>query len=560
MSDRPAYNADGTVDYSQYTEEQLFRVLRSIDSEKYPLNFANIKAAFAARQMSIDGSANAADATIAAERAAYLRILPISPEIRIAFAPQAGFLTWLGPSRNDFRLVGSGSIAVDSSTVTVRGRRFGFILGLPLRRRVELRTADIVNVEREANVVSLECRTEQGKSRSLSFWLADPATAEQVVKLLPEVRTPDFVPQLAAHMDFEFQLENRAPRLPVTYGFAVLCLLMFAVTTSHGAPWFKDSGVVQIGWGSNFGPSTIGGEWWRLLTYSLLHFGLLHLAFNLWALVSFGTIAERLYGSFRYASICLVAGVAGGMSSIVTSPQANSAGASAVIFGVFGALLVGHLRGEVAIPPSVQRSLRKSTLIFVGVTLVSGFILSGVDNAAHVGGLVAGICMGLAFHSPRRSVRIAAPAVLALLVLVTGATLGVRAGATSAAEVKYWEAFRWFVDRESGVVEKWLALQKLARDHQIGDDALADRLNSEVVPFWREASERFTPLRFETGTKIFESHRYMQSISDGRYHALELCVSGLHKHDLEIASDCMKKMGEVDEMIRERTKALEDGS
>ena len=54
MSDRPAYNADGTVDYSRYTEEQLFRVLGRIDAEKYPLNFANLKAELAARQIPID--------------------------------------------------------------------------------------------------------------------------------------------------------------------------------------------------------------------------------------------------------------------------------------------------------------------------------------------------------------------------------------------------------------------------------------------------------------------------------------------------------------------------
>jgi rhomboid protease GluP len=556
MSDRPAYNADGTVDYSRYTEEQLFRVLGRIDAEKYPLNFANLKAELAARQIPIDPSADPTDALMAAERLAYLRAPPVKPEIRIAFAPQAGFLTWLGPSRNDFRLVGSGSISIDNSIVTVRGRRFGFILGLPLRRRVAIPMADIANVEREANVVSFESRPEGAKSRSLSLWLETPAAAEKLIKLLPDVKTADFAPQLAAHMDFEYHLENRAPRLPVTYGFAGLCLLMFAVTISHGAAWFGESGLLEIGWGSNFGPATIGGQWWRLLTYSLLHFGVLHFAFNMWALISFGAVAERLYGSYRYAGICLVAGIAGGMFSITLQPQANSAGASAIIFGILGALLVAHLRGEAAIPPSVQRSLRNSTLVFVAVTLISGLVLSGIDNAAHVGGLVAGSCMGLAFHSPRRGVRVAAPGVLALLVAITGASLGMRAGATSTVEARYWESFRWFVARESGAIQTWSALQQLARTHKIGDDALADRIDHELLPFWREASGRFKPLEFATGTKIYESNRYMQIVTQGRFHALELCVSGLHQHDVEIAGACMKEMGRVDEIITERVKTL----
>src|SRR6188508_564238 len=105
MSDRPALNPDGTVDYSRYTDEQLFRVLRRMDAERCPLNFANIKAELAARQIPVGESATAADALMAAERVVFSRPAPVRPEIRIAFAPRPGFLTWLGPSRNDFRFV-----------------------------------------------------------------------------------------------------------------------------------------------------------------------------------------------------------------------------------------------------------------------------------------------------------------------------------------------------------------------------------------------------------------------------------------------------------------------
>jgi membrane associated rhomboid family serine protease len=556
LSDTPGLNADGSIDYRNYTEEQLFRVLQRIDSDKYPLNFANLKAEFAARNISIGDSANAADALIAAERVVYSR--PQQPQTRIAFEPRPGFLTWLGPSRNDFRLVGRGNIALQGASLLVEGRRFGFILGLPLRRRIELKVADIFNVELEENVVRFECRAAESETKALTFWLADSEAAENLVKLLPAGRTPDFAPQLMAYLDFEERLESRAPHLPVTYGFAALCVLMFAITISHGAQWFKDPGLVEIGWGSNFSPSTIGGQWWRLLTYSVLHFGVIHLVFNLWALISFGVMGERLYGSLRYAIICLVAGVVGGMTSVVMNPHINSAGASGVIFGIFGALLVAHLRGADAIPPTVQRSLRNSTLFFVLVSLGSGFVVAGVDNAAHVGGLIAGICMGLAFQSPRRVIRMAAPALLAVLVVLTGAGLARRAVATPTAETAYWKTMRWFIDGEAGVVKNWTDLQDLARAQKIGDDALADRLEKEVAPFWREASERLKPLEFDVGTEIFDAHQYMKAFANGRSHAIELCISGLRKHDPEIAGACMKEMAEVDDMIRERQKKLED--
>jgi hypothetical protein len=268
-------------------------------------------------------------------------------------------------------------------------------------------------------------------------------------------------------------------------------------------------------------------------------------------------VAERLYGSLRFAIVCLVAAVAGGMSSIVMQPKINSAGASAVIFGILGALLVAHLRGAEAIPPSVQRSLRNSTLFFALVTLAGGFMFPGIDNAAHVGGLVAGICIGLAFHSPRRMTRFAAPAVLAALVIFSGVTLGKRAGAMSNTEVRYMEALSWYLGRESGVINKWLELQRLARANWIGDDALADRIDKEVAPFWREASRRFAPLEFQPGTDLFEAHQFMLKVSSGRAHALELCISGLHSHDEKECGKCMAEMGQVDSAIGERKQALE---
>jgi len=542
MSDTPDSSADGHVDYSHYSEAQLSGVLQRVDADKYPVNFANLKMALAARGFPV------AEPTTVPEQV---------PSFAVAFAPEAGFLTWLGPSRNDFRLVGSGRISCDRLRVVVKGRRFGFILGLPLRRSVEIELADIVNVERDANVVRMECRTSKGALRSLTLWAKDATDAEQLVNLLPEDKTPDSVPQLEAHLAFEQRLLAQSPRLPVTYGFASLCVLMFIVTISHGAGFFNSQGIVEMFWGSNFGPSTIGGQWWRLLTYSLLHIGFFHLAFNMWALVSFGAIAERLYGSLRYAFICLIASATGGVASITAEPLINSVGASAVICGIFGALLVAHLRGPEVIPKSVGRSLRKSTLVFASVALVGGFIVPGVDNAAHLGGLAAGICVGLAFQSTRSVVRFAAPAALGLLIVVAGVSFARRARATSTAEAQYWEAFRWFARGESDTVDRWTELQMLARKSMIADDGLADRIDGELLPFWREASARLKPIRLTAGSKVFAAHQYLQSLADGRLHAMQLCVSGLRQHDAAIVGACMKEMGRVDQLIAEREKALQ---
>ena len=561
MSDRPGLNTDGSVDYSRYNEEQLFRALRSIDSERYPLNFANLKAAFAARQIPIDDSLNAADALMAAERLVFSRPAPRPvTEYPIAFAPRPGFLTWLGPSRNDFRLVGVGGIEVHAERVSVRGRRFGFILGLPLMRRVEIHKGDITNVEVAENVVRFECHAGEGKLKSLTFWVADSTVAEDLVHQLPAERMPDFVPQLASYLDFEEHLENRAPRLPVTSAFAILSLLMFCLTIYNGAEWFNATGVVQIAWGSNFSPSTLSGQWWRLLTYSFLHYGIFHLAFNLWALASFGAIAERLYGSLRYASICFVSAIVGGMASLAMAAQINSAGASGVLFGIFGALLVSEVRGTEPIPESVKRSLRNSTLFFALVSLISGFLFKGIDNGAHIGGLVAGIFMGMAFQSPRRIIRIVAPVTLVLFVAVTGAGLAKRAQDASPVEASYWEEVSWFVTNEPHAVASWQEVQRLARANAMEDVPMAEKLTEEVLPFWQESTARFAPFKFHAGTEVFDSHEYMKRVAGGRLHAIEQCISGLRAHDVGIVEACMKEMGEVDQLIRAREEKLKNNS
>jgi poly-gamma-glutamate capsule biosynthesis protein CapA/YwtB (metallophosphatase superfamily) len=114
------------------------------------------------------------------------------------------------------------------------------------------------------------------------------------------------------------------------------------------------------------------------------------------------------------------------------------------------------------------------------------------------------------------------------------------------------------LSHESSAIEKWLELQELARTQKIGDDALADRIDKELLPFWREASARFKPLRFAAGTKLHDSHQYLLTLTEARFRALELCVEGLRKHDVEIVGDGMKEMARGDAIIAARAKALEE--
>jgi membrane associated rhomboid family serine protease len=133
-------------------------------------------------------------------------------------------------------------------------------------------------------------------------------------------------------------------------------------------------------------------EYWRLLTVVLVHGSLIHLLFNMYALWTIGPIVEALYGPWRYLAIYGLCAVAGSAASYATSPN-PAVGASGAVFGLFGALLVAdHVH-----KPALTRNARNLTMqvgILIGINLVIGFSIPGIDNAAHVGGLIAGAWLG----------------------------------------------------------------------------------------------------------------------------------------------------------------------
>src|SRR6478609_5029586 len=93
-------------------------------------------------------------------------------------------------------------------------------------------------------------------------------------------------------------------------------------------------GDTSIHFGANFGPYTLSGDWWRLVTYMFLHGGAMHILFNMWCLWDLGRLCESLYGRWTFAAIYLIAGVSGGLASVGWNPIVNSVGASGAIFGL----------------------------------------------------------------------------------------------------------------------------------------------------------------------------------------------------------------------------------
>ncbi|MCU1370543.1 MAG: rhomboid family protein [Ilumatobacteraceae bacterium] len=138
-----------------------------------------------------------------------------------------------------------------------------------------------------------------------------------------------------------------------------------------------------------------GGEWYRLVTSGFVHFGIIHLAVNMYSLWILGRAAEQYAGRLKFGIIYGVSLLAGSFGSLVMEPQALSAGASGAIFGLMGAMFLAF-RAQ-GIP--LSRSPLLSVLI---LNLIITFSVPGISIGAHVGGLIGGAVAGWAFFDLAR--------------------------------------------------------------------------------------------------------------------------------------------------------------
>ncbi|TCB66766.1 rhomboid family intramembrane serine protease [Acinetobacter sp. ANC 4216] len=189
--------------------------------------------------------------------------------------------------------------------------------------------------------------------------------------------------------------------------------------------------VDAIHWGADYAPLTFLEEPTRLFTSMFFHFGLIHLMLNMWALYIFGSVAEQLLGRFYYLGLYILAGLMGSLLSGFLDIQNSfellqsndptllptvSAGASGAVMGIGSALTV------LALLPSLpkQRFIldKKSLLMIMGINLLIGFTIPGINNAAHIGGMLMGAVLtiiwyaGQRIHKPR-------------LAFVAGMTVGI---------------------------------------------------------------------------------------------------------------------------------------
>ena len=175
-----------------------------------------------------------------------------------------------------------------------------------------------------------------------------------------------------------------APKKPIiTYALIIINMLVYFIPMLLGN---SDTVITYLG---SYGPFVKMGEYYRLISSAFVHANLAHLLFNMYALWIIGMQLESFIGKWRFLVVYLFSAVCGSLLSVVVTPDALSVGASGAIFGLLGALLYFGYHYRIYLGTVIKSQI----IPLIVVNLILGFMFPGIDNAAHIGGLIGGALM-----------------------------------------------------------------------------------------------------------------------------------------------------------------------
>ena len=179
----------------------------------------------------------------------------------------------------------------------------------------------------------------------------------------------------------------------ITFLLIGICIIMFFLT------YFLGENEI-ISYGGNIKELVKSGEYYRLLTCIFLHAGIIHIACNMYSLYVIGSQLESFFGKIRYLIIFLLSGICGSILSIAfNNNDAISIGASGAIFGLLGAIVYFGYHYRVYL----GNALKNQIIPIIILNLSIGFLTPGIDNFAHIGGLIGGIFTTMACGIPGKN-------------------------------------------------------------------------------------------------------------------------------------------------------------
>ncbi len=351
--------------------------------------------------------------------------------------------------------------------------------------------------------------------------------------------------------------------LYATYTIIAINILVFVLMVINGAGIMEPNGMVHLKWGSNYGPLTLSGDWWRLITNIFIHFGIIHIAMNMYTFYMVGIYLEPLLGKKRYITAYLCSGVLASITSLWwhTVPV-NSAGASGAIFGMYGLFLTFLITK--LIPDVVRKGLIQSIGIFIVYNLAYG-MKGGVDNSAHVGGLISGFVIGwlyiISIKKEKDGLKAAWTLPLAILLTVAitvfylqqhkGSEIVRRSVQNEIKETEYKDT-----DKFNDAYNKFVELQKSAllpwSDTTITDEEKVKQIK-ETLPKWEQAESLATQMQgYDVSTRMkSRADLVLQYI---QLREKEVLILG----DIETKKEPISKLNEIRDEINKVMKRLTD--
>ncbi len=268
----------------------------------------------------------------------------------------------------------------------------------------------------------------------------------------------------------------------------------------NGAGLWHSPNNIQLTWGANFGPATQDGQWWRLASALFLHFGVVHLVLNCFSLWEVGQLTERMYGKLSFIIIYFASGLFGNLFSLaVQGNVAVSGGASGAIFGLYAALLTFLWRKKSHIDGVEFRWLFWGASGLATATIVLGFIIPGIDNAAHIGGFVAGGLTSIIFSQPvwtktfSKNISLAAALVMVFFISILIKNIPSPKYRWSQ-ELLLRNEISQFLYEDQSINRSWLDIMNKNKQGLASPSELAGEIDTAIVNRYDDSFEKLSQL------------------------------------------------------------------
>lgn len=317
------------------------------------------------------------------------------------------------------RLIVSSSENVDSKVVfffqnTPEPEKLSIINDNEFKRNMASKSINCISVDLSINKVTNHSKaffSDKGIVKMIErFLLSDerrrPVTSEEISEIL-----------LKKQKSYEFEVKSEVPR--VTFILIIINVLIFGAMKLYESSSGIDFSRLLVDFGAKENLLIIKGEYWRFVTPIFLHANLVHLLVNCYSLYAVGIFVEKIFGHFRFTLVYFIAGIIGNIASFacLASP---GVGASGAIFGLLGAMLYFGIEK----PALFKNYFGSSIVTIIIANLAYGFSNSGIDNFAHIGGLIGGfLASGAVYSSSKQNKSYLTKVMWLLITLVVASGL-----------------------------------------------------------------------------------------------------------------------------------------